>query len=114
MHVPFLDLARHVESIRPQLDGAYARVLERGRLVLGEEVEQFEEAFARYCGARYAVGVASGTDAITIALQAAGVGRGDEVITAANTCIPTIVGIEQSGATPVLADADPETLTLHH
>ena len=111
-NVPFLDLTRHVQSLRPQLDGAYARVLERGRFVLGEEVERFEEAFARYCGARHAVGVASGTDAITIALEAARVGPGDEVVTAANTCVPTIVGIEQSGAKPVLADVDPETLTL--
>ena len=85
-------------------------MLDAGRFVLGEEVERFEAAFAAYCGARHAVGVASGTDAIAIALQAAGVGPGDEVITAANTCVPTIVGIERAGATPVLADVDPATL----
>lgn len=110
--VPFLDLSRHVESVRPQLDDAYARVLGRGRFVLGEELEQFESAFARYCGTRHAIGVASGTDAITIALAAAGISRGDEVVTAANTCVPTIVGIEQTGATPVLADVDSATLTI--
>jgi dTDP-4-amino-4,6-dideoxygalactose transaminase len=112
MQVPFLDLARHVELLRPRIDEAYARVLARGRFVLGEEVERFEAAFARYCGTRHAVGVASGTDAITVALAAAGILPGDEVVTAANTCVPTIVGIEQAGATPVLADVDPETLTL--
>jgi dTDP-4-amino-4,6-dideoxygalactose transaminase len=112
MQVPFLDLARHVELLRPRIDEAYARVLARGRFVLGEEVERFEAAFARYCGTRHAVGVASGTDAITVALAAAGILPGDEVVTAANTCVPTIVGIEQAGARPVLADVDPETLTL--
>jgi dTDP-4-amino-4,6-dideoxygalactose transaminase len=80
--------------------------------VLGEEVERFEEAFASYCRVRFAVGVASGTDAITIALQAAGVGPGDDVITAANTCIPTIVGIERAGAAPVLVDCDERSYTL--
>ena len=112
MHVPFLDLARHVELLRPQLDDTYARVLERGRFVLGEELERFEAAFARYCGVSHAVGVASGTDAITVALAALDIGPGDEVITAANTCVPTVVGIEQAGATPILADVDPRTLTL--
>ena len=77
-----------------------------------EEVDRFETAFATACAASHAVGVASGTDAITIALLAAGVGAGDEVITAPNTCIPTIVGIERAGATPVLADVDPATYTL--
>jgi dTDP-3-amino-3,4,6-trideoxy-alpha-D-glucose transaminase len=87
-------------------------VLDAGRYVFGEELERFEEAFASYCGVRHAVGVASGTDAITIALQAAGVGLGDEVITAANTCIPTIVGIEGAGARPVLVDCDAATFTM--
>jgi dTDP-4-amino-4,6-dideoxygalactose transaminase len=80
--------------------------------VFGEEAERFEAAFASSCGARFAVGVASGTDAISIALQAAGVEPGDEVITAANTCIPTIVGIEGAGAAPVLVDCDEQSFTL--
>lgn len=112
MAVPFLDLRRETNRLRPELDAAIARVLESGRYVLTDEVEAFEHEFATYCGARFAVGVASGTDAITIALLAAGVRPGDEVITAPNTCIPTIVGIERAGATPVLADVDPVTYTL--
>lgn len=88
------------------------RVLASGRYILGEEVERFERAFAAFCGARHVVGVASGTDAISIALAAGGVRPGDEVVTAANTCVPTVVGIEGCGAVPVLADVDPATFTL--
>ena len=87
-------------------------MLDSGHYILSDEVDRFESAFATACAASHAVGVASGTDAITIALLAAGVGPGDEVITAPNTCIPTIVGIERAGATPVLADVDPATYTL--
>ena len=112
MSVAFLDLAGDVHSGRAELDAAIGRVLERGQFVLGEEVAAFEEAFAGYCGVRHAVGVASGTDAITLALQALGIGSGDEVVTVANTCVPTIVGIEGSGARPVLVDVDEDTLTL--
>lgn len=110
--VPFLDLRRELEEMRPEIEAAIARVLTAGQLILGEEVERFETAFAAACGARHAVGVASGTDAITIALQAVGIGPGDEVITVANTCVPTIVGIEQAGAVPVLVDPDSTTFTI--
>jgi dTDP-4-amino-4,6-dideoxygalactose transaminase len=112
MTVPFLDLTRETERLRPEIDAAVDRVLSSGRFILTEEVAEFEQEFAAYSDARFAVGVASGTDAITIALAAAGVGPGDEVITAPNTCIPTIVGIERTGARPVLADVDPATYTL--
>jgi dTDP-4-amino-4,6-dideoxygalactose transaminase len=110
--VPFLDLGRTTHDLREELDGAVSSVLDESRFLHGQAVGEFEEAFAAWCGARHAVGVASGTDAITLALGAAGVGAGDEVVTAANTCVPTIVGIAQAGATPVLADVDPETWTL--
>jgi dTDP-4-amino-4,6-dideoxygalactose transaminase len=112
VRVPYLDLRRETASLRYELDDAIARVLDSGNYILSDEVDRFESAFATACGAAHAVGVASGTDAITIALLAAGVGPGDEVITAPNTCIPTIVGIERAGATPVLADVDPATYTL--
>lgn len=112
IEVPFLDLSRRVAALRPELDAAIAGVLDSGRFVLGEQVAGFERAFAAYCGAREAVGVASGTDAITIALQAVGVEPGDEVIVPANTCAPTVAGIEAAGAVPVLADVDPRTWTL--
>jgi dTDP-4-amino-4,6-dideoxygalactose transaminase len=110
--VPFGDLARQTAALRPELDAAVDRVLSSGRYLFGEELERFEDAFAAWCGVDAAVGVANGTDAITIALLAVGVGTGDEVVTVANTCVPTIVGIENAGAVPVLVDAEPGTRTL--
>ena len=87
-------------------------MLDSGRFVLGARSTAFEEAFAAACGAAHAVGVASGTDAITIALRAVGVEPGDEVITAREHVRPDGRGIEAAGATPVLADVDPATYTL--
>jgi dTDP-4-amino-4,6-dideoxygalactose transaminase len=110
--VPFLDLSRHVAALRPELDAVLAEVLDAGRFVGGEPVERFEREFAAWVGAEHAVGVASGTDAIELALRAVGVGEGDEVITVANTCVPTVAGIEASGATPVLVDADQASMTI--
>jgi dTDP-4-amino-4,6-dideoxygalactose transaminase len=112
MNVPFLDLKRHVSAIRDELDRAVAGVLDGGQFVFGGPLDDFEAAFAAYCGASDAIGVASGTEAITIALQAVGVGEGDEVITVANTCVPTVTGIEAAGATAVLTDPDETTYTL--
>ncbi len=110
--VPFLDLSRHVSALRSELDAVIADVLDAGRFVGGEPVERFEREFAAWVGAGHAVGVASGTDAIEIALRAVGVGPGSEVITVANTCVPTVAGIEGAGATPVLVDANAETMTI--
>ena len=110
--VPFLDLSRHIAPLRPELDAAIADVLDAGRFVGGEPVERFEREFAAWVGAGHAVGVASGTDAVEIALRAVGVRPGDEVITVANTCVPTIAGIEGSGAIPVLVDVDPVAMTI--
>jgi dTDP-4-amino-4,6-dideoxygalactose transaminase len=112
VNVPFLDLRRQTDALRPELERTLARVLDGGRFVGGPLVEEFEQAWAAYCGAAYAVGCASGTDALAIALLAVGVEPGDEVVTAANTCVPTVAAIEQAGAVPVLADADPATYTL--
>jgi len=110
--VPFLDLRRETAELEAELREALERVLATGRFVGGDEVDAFESEFARACGAKHAVGVGSGTDAITIALVAAGIGPGDEVITAANTCVATAAGIASTGAIPVLADVDARTLTL--
>jgi dTDP-4-amino-4,6-dideoxygalactose transaminase len=112
MKVPFLDLSREVRALRSELDAAIGSVLDSGRFILGEQVAAFEAAFGAYCGGRHAVGVASGTDAVAIALRALGIGPGDEVIVPANTCVPTVVGVEATGATAVLADADAATWTL--
>ncbi|MDX6583441.1 MAG: hypothetical protein QOI10_2625 [Solirubrobacterales bacterium] len=110
--VPFFESARHVAVHRQELDRALADVLTGGRYILGDAVAAFEGEFAHFCGARHAVGVASGTDALTLALEAVGVGAGDEVITAANTCAPTVAAIVSAGATPVLADVEPATALL--
>ncbi len=110
--IPFNDLRRQNQLLVDALAPAVMNVIDSGRYVLGEEVEAFEGAFADYLGVAHCVGVASGTDALQLALMGLRVGSGDEVITAANTCVPTIAGIMASGATPVLADVDQETLTI--
>jgi dTDP-4-amino-4,6-dideoxygalactose transaminase len=112
MRVPFGDLRRQYATIQDEVDSALCRVMERGWFILGSEVEAFEREFASYLGARFAVGVGSGTAAIHLALVAAGVGAGDEVITATNTCVPTVVGITNALARPVFVDAHPKSFNL--
>ena len=112
MTVRFGDLARHTAALRIELDAAADACSRAGNSSSATSFEAFEEAFAQWCGVPHAVGVANGTDAITIALQAVGVASGDEVITAANSCIPTAVGIENAGGQVVLVDAEPVTRTI--
>jgi dTDP-4-amino-4,6-dideoxygalactose transaminase len=112
MNVPFGDLRREYQSLRPSIDAAIQRVLDRGWFVLGHDVECFEREFADYLQVRHVIGVASGTEAIQLALTAVGVRFGDEVITAANTCVPTVAGISATGAVPVLVDIDPILFTI--
>jgi dTDP-4-amino-4,6-dideoxygalactose transaminase len=112
MNVPFLDLSRNVRALRAELAAAAQRTLDEAQFVLGSAVDEFERAWADACGRAHAVAVASGTDALALSLRAAGIGSGDEVVTAANTCVPTVAAIEAAGATPVLADVDPVTWTL--
>ncbi|MCE9606300.1 MAG: DegT/DnrJ/EryC1/StrS family aminotransferase [Planctomycetia bacterium] len=105
--------ARVVDApLSEEIQAAVARVLARGWYVLGPEVEQFEADFARYHGVAHAIGVANGTDAIELALRAAGIGPGDEVITVSHTAVPTVCAVERAGATPVLVDVDPVTYTM--
>jgi dTDP-4-amino-4,6-dideoxygalactose transaminase len=110
--IPQADPGANVRAHRGKIDAAIARVLERGRYVLGPEVEAFESEFAAFCGVACGVGVGSGTDALHLALRAAGVGPGDEVITVAHTAVATVAAIEMSGARPVLVDVDPLYYTL--
>lgn len=110
--IPFLDLPRQYAAIKEEIDEAIARVISRGRFILGPEVQSFEEEFAEFCGKPYAVGVGSGTEALHLALWAAGVGPGDEVITVPNTAVATVAAIELSGARPVLVDIDPRSYNL--
>ncbi len=109
MRIPFQRLAADAD---PGVQHAVERVLASGRFVLGPEVEAFERAFAASIGVAHAVGVASGTDAITLALAAAGIGPGDRVLTAAFSTGYTAIGIQHAGATPVFADVEPESLCL--
>ena len=110
--VPMVDLLAQLERIRPEVDAAVARVLQSTQFIHGEDCGRLEEEFAAYCGARYAVAVANGTDALALALRAYGVGPGDEVVTAANTFIATGEAILLNGARPVFVDVDPETFTM--
>jgi dTDP-4-amino-4,6-dideoxygalactose transaminase len=100
------------QELRTEIDAAVAGVLSAGRYLLGPETAAFERELAAYTGVAHALGLASGTDAIHLGLRALGVGRGDEVVTTPHTATATIAAIDHSGATPVLADIDPETYTL--
>jgi dTDP-4-amino-4,6-dideoxygalactose transaminase len=93
-------------AIRSEIDGAVARVLESGWYILGKEVEAFEREFAAFCGVEHVVACASGTEAIALALMALGVGPGDEVVTVANTAVPTVSAVTMTGARPVFVDID--------
>jgi dTDP-4-amino-4,6-dideoxygalactose transaminase len=112
MKIPFGDLARHYESIHGEVDQAVSRVLRRGRFILGEELARFEREFGAYLGCRHVIGVGSGTDALQLALIAAGVLPGDEVITAANTCVPTAAAISSAQAKVTLVDIDPASFNM--
>ena len=101
-----MDLGRQHGPLRAEIIEAFERVLGSSAFILGEEVERFEQEFAEYCGARHCVGVNSGTAALGIALSAAGIGPGDEVIVPAHTFIATALAVEHAGATPVCADVD--------
>lgn len=108
--IPAFDYRRALEAIRPELDSAIWRVLTSGQLILGAEGEAFEQEFARYVGARSAVGLASGTSALVVALRALGIGLGDEVITVSHTAVPTVGAIREAGAIPRFVDVDPDSL----
>jgi dTDP-4-amino-4,6-dideoxygalactose transaminase len=110
--IPFNDLRPAYERHRAAYEAAMRRVFARGWFVLGPEVEAFEVEFAAYHGAKHAIGVASGTDALELALRAAGLGPGDEAITVAHTAVATVCGIERAGARPVLVDIDPRSYTI--
>lgn len=112
MTVPFLDLARASRAERDELASIFRKVVEKGRFILGDEVASFEAEFASFVGASSGVGCASGTDAITLALMALGIGAGDDVLTVSMTCAPTTVGILRTGARPVFVDVEAATLTM--
>ena len=109
MGVALFDTATPLLALREELRWAIERVLDSERYILGPEVSAFEQEFAAYCGTAHAVGVANGTDAITIALRAMGVGPGDEVVVPSFTFYASAEAIPPTGATPVFCDIDPDT-----
>ena len=112
MKVPFMDLKRIHAPIQNELTNAMHEVLDKGDFILGEKVGQFENEFASYCDAKFAIGVASGTDALHLILKALEINSGDEVITVVNTFIATTLAVTYTGAKPVIVDADPDTYSI--
>lgn len=110
--VPFVDLHAHHAPLQDEIAAAIRRVAERGDFILGEDLHAFEQEFAAYCGARHAVGVASGTSALELLLRAHGIGPGHEVIVPASTFYATAYAVVSVGARPVLADCDAGTANL--
>ena len=111
--IPFVDLKQQYRSIKNEIDEAVLGVLESSQFVLGSEVAAFEKEFAKYCGVQHGIGVNSGTSALHLALLAAGVGPGDEVITVPFTFVATVAAILYAGATPVYVDIDPISYTMN-
>ncbi len=110
--IPLVDLYRGHQQLQPELLAAFQRVLASSSFILGQEVESFEQEFAAFCQTKYSIGVASGTDALFLALQALGISQGDEVILPANTFIATALAVSRCGATPILIDCDPLDYTI--
>ncbi|MEO6333500.1 MAG: aminotransferase class I/II-fold pyridoxal phosphate-dependent enzyme, partial [Pyrinomonadaceae bacterium] len=112
MRVPLLDLTEQNSALRPEIEAALGRVLDTNGFILGSEVKALEDELAAYCGTEYAIGCASGSDALLLALMAVGVGAGDEVITTPYSFFATVSAITRLGATPVFVDVDPATFNL--
>ena len=110
--IPLVDLGYQHAFVAEEINGRWARVIEQGAFVLGEDVRIFEEAYAAFCGVRHCVGLASGTDALEFALRAVGVGSGDEVIVPTNSFIASAAAVVRAGATPILVDVDPVSLLI--
>src|SRR3954451_5974709 len=112
MAVPLFDTRTPLEPIRGEIDAAIAGVVDGGHFILGPNVKAFEEEFAAFCDARHAIGVANGTDAITLALKALGVGPGDDVVVPSFTFYASAEAIPHTGARPVFCDVDPDTFCV--
>lgn len=113
MTIPFMDLKRQYTLLAPQIEEAIRRVFDRSFFILGPEGKAFETEFSKYIGVTHGIGVNSGTDALFLALLAAGIEKGDEVITVANTAIPTVAAIVASGAVPCFVDVYEKTALMN-
>ena len=110
--IPFLDLKASYQELHIELDAVYQHVMESGWYILGDEVKQFEQEFADYCGVKYCIGVGNGLDALHLILRGYGIGPGDEVIVPANTFIATWLAVSHVGASPVPVEPHPNTYNL--
>lgn len=114
MEIQMVDLKMQYRRIKPEIDAAIQRVIDSGQFIMGKEVYEFEKAVAQYLKTSHAVGCASGTDALQIALMALGVGPGDEVITTPFTFVATVETIALLGARPVFVDVEEDTFNINH
>ncbi len=112
MKVPLLDLSEQNQALRPEIEAALGRVLDTNAFILGGEVSELEKELAEYCGTKHAIGCASGSDALLLAMMALDIGPGDEVITTPYSFFATVSAITRLGATPVFVDIDPQTYNL--
>ncbi|MCX5656736.1 MAG: aminotransferase class I/II-fold pyridoxal phosphate-dependent enzyme, partial [Candidatus Omnitrophica bacterium] len=112
MSIAFMDLGKQYEEIKAEVREGLERVLQKGNFILGEEEKIFEKEFASYCGAKFSVGVNSGTDALFLGLLSLGIGKGDEVIVPAFTYIATALAVSYAGAKPVFVDIEENTYNI--
>src|SRR5512145_2456584 len=112
MNIHMVDVVGQYKKIKSEIDEAVHRVLDSGQFILGPAVKEFESSAARYLGVKHAVGCASGTDALQVALMALGIGPGDEVVTTPFTFVATTETIALLGAKPVYVDIDPATFNI--
>lgn len=112
MNIPLIDLKAHHQALHAEINHAIQNIMEHTDFILGQDVAKFEEEFAAYCGAKYAVGVSSGVAALELSLRAFGIGASDEVLIPAHTFIATAAAVTFVGAKPVFVDVDPITLTV--
>lgn len=110
--VPLIDLKIQHKSIATEVEAAIKNVCDNTAFILSDEMKQFESEFAAYCGAKHGIGVANGTEALSLSVRALGIGQGDEVIVPTNTFIATAAAVSHTGATPVFVDCDPETYCI--
>lgn len=112
MKIPFFDLKEQNQKLSKQLDSAWKSTVASREFILGGELKRFEENFARFTGTRYAVGVSTGLDALSLSLRVLEIGKGDEVVVPAHTFIATALAVSQAGAKPVYCDVDPNSLMI--